>query len=299
MKILVSGATGYIGSNLVNKLIEEGNEVHVLVRKDSNYCLIASKIKEKNIHVYTQDIQNLNDIFNEVRPTVVIHLASLFKVNHEKEDVERLISSNILFGAQLLEVSVLCGVKYFLNTGTYWQHYLGEDYNPVNLYAATKEAFEKIAKFYLETSDLRIITLKLMDTYGPRDSRGKILNLIKDASQTNKILEMSGGEQELGLVYIDDVIKAYKKALKELVAMKAHEEKTYIVSPKEYLTLKNVVKIFEEVSNRKLNVYWGKRPYRTREIMKIQCKEKNILANEEILNLKDGLAKMLEIDREE
>ena len=69
------------------------------------------------------------------------------------------MSSNITFGTQLVEAMVANGCYQFVNTGTSWQHYENDEYNPVNLYAATKQAFEDILRYYVETSALRVITL--------------------------------------------------------------------------------------------------------------------------------------------
>ena len=70
----------------------------------------------------------------------------------------QLVQSNILFGAQLVKVLTLQGVTKLLNTGTPLQHFNNESHNPVCLYTATKQAFENIVKFYMEASDLKVIT---------------------------------------------------------------------------------------------------------------------------------------------
>ncbi|MDZ5724904.1 NAD-dependent epimerase/dehydratase family protein [Acetobacterium sp. K1/6] len=97
---------------------------------------------------------------------MVVRLASLFVSEHNASDVDKLFMSNVVFGAHLLEAMKTLEVNYLINTGTNWQNYCGSEYNPVNLYAATKEAFEDIAKFYTQTTSLRMITLRLYDTYG-------------------------------------------------------------------------------------------------------------------------------------
>ena len=61
-------------------------------------------------------------------------------------DIKEMINSNIMFGTQILEAMVLHSVPYFVNTGTYWQHFDGKSYNPNSLYAATKQSFQDILK---------------------------------------------------------------------------------------------------------------------------------------------------------
>ena len=174
MKILVTGANGFIGQNLVKVLLDKNYEVHCIVRVDSNTSNISQNI---TIFKYDQNIGGLIEYFNEQKFDGLIHLASLFLATHTKNDISNLISSNIKFGTELLEACKISDVKWFINTGTFWQNYENEDYNPVNLYASTKEAFKNIAKYYTETSNLIFTTIKLNDTFGANDTRNKVFNL--------------------------------------------------------------------------------------------------------------------------
>lgn len=72
---------------------------------------------------------------------------------------------------------------------------------------------------------------------------------------------MSLGEQEIGFVYIDDVIKGYSIAINKLFNMEPGEQKTFFITPKIVKSLKEVAVVFEKVSGEKLNINWGKRPY--------------------------------------
>ena len=192
MKILVTGATGFIGQNLVKVLLDKNYEVHCIVRVDSNTSNISQNI---TIFKYDQNIGGLIEYFNEQKFDGLIHLASLFLATHTKDDISNLISSNIKFGTELLEACKVSDVKWFINTGTFWQNYENEDYNPVNLYAATKEAFENIAKYYIETSNLIFTTIKLNDTFGANDTRNKVFNIWNKIPKSGEILDMSAGEQ--------------------------------------------------------------------------------------------------------
>ncbi len=294
--VIITGATGYIGSNIARRLHEEGYEVHIIVRTKSSLDLITDIEKDIFIHQYVEDAEKLLEMFRKIRADVVIHLAGMFVSEHKKEQVEGLLQANVIFSTQILQATVESGMKYFINTGTNWQNYCGEQYNPVNLYAATKEAFKDILLYYTKTSQLRTITLKLLDTYGPFDPRKKIMSLFSKIAVTGEQLDMSKGEQELGLVYIEDVIKAYMIALDKITTMKEHDNKTYLVSPKEIYTLKQIATIFEDVSGKTLHIHWGKRAYREREVMKIIMCFPNILEEVNTLSLNEGIKKMLELE---
>ena len=266
MKILVTGANGFIGQNLVKVLLDKNYEVHCIVRVDSNTSNISQNI---TIFKYDQNIDGLIEYFNEQKFDGLIHLASLFLATHTKNDISNLISSNIKFGTELLEACKVSDVKWFINTGTFWQNYENEDYNPVNLYASTKEAFENIAKYYTETSNLIFTTIKLNDTFGANDTRNKVFNLWNKIAKSGETLEMSAGEQIIDISYIDDVVLAYEVLITHLSSDQKEDfkNKEFVVTNNEKYSLKELSKLFEEATNTKLSIKWGARPYREREVM--------------------------------
>lgn len=266
MKILVTGGTGFIGQNLINVLLDKKYSIYCIVRINSDMSKLDSRIK---IFQYDENIDSLINYFKKEKFDGIIHLASLFLVNHLKDDLTNLILSNIKFGTELLEACKLSNVKWFINTGTFWQNYQSDSYNPVNLYAATKEAFEVIAKYYTESSDLIFLTIKLNDTFGANDTRNKIFNLWSKIAKSNEVLEMSEGKQIIDISYIEDVVSAYQILVNQLNSDKKDEfrNKTYVVTSPERMSLKELSKLFEEAIGVKLNIIWGKKDYREREVM--------------------------------
>jgi len=266
MKILVTGATGFIGRNLISLLLESNYEIYCIVRLDSDISNLDTSVK---IFYYDNNIDSLIDFFQNQKFDGIIHLASLFLVSHTKDDIENIVSSNIKFGTELLEACKVSNVKWFINTGTFWQNYENKDYSPVNLYAATKEAFEVMARYYVETSELIFTTIKLNDTFGKNDTRNKVFNLWNKIAISGEVLEMSAGEQIIDISYIEDVISAYELLIKHLNSDKKDEfkNKTYVVTSNERMSLKELSKVFEEATDTKLNIIWGARPYRDREVM--------------------------------
>ncbi|MDW7973330.1 MAG: NAD(P)-dependent oxidoreductase [Thermodesulfovibrio sp.] len=296
MRILITGATGFVGSNIARRLVKEGFDVHIVIRQTSNLELISDVKENLNIHIHDGTTEGIIEIVRLSNPEVVFHLASLFIVEHKANDIDNIIRSNILFGTQLLEAMKQIGIDKMINTGTCWQHFNNQDYNPVNLYAATKQAFEDILKFYVETTLLRVITLKLFDTYGPNDKRPKIINLLKKAAKENTVLEMSPGEQLIDLVYIDDVVEAYMIALDRLLNNKVKHHEVYAVSSGNPVSLRKIVEIYEEICGKKLNIQWGKRPYRIREVMTPWNRGAKLEGWEPKVSLYDGLKKILIAD---
>ncbi|MBU0631305.1 NAD(P)-dependent oxidoreductase [bacterium] len=266
MKILVSGASGFIGQNLVKLLLDSGYEIHTILRKESDISRIDTRA---NLFIYDDNINSFLEYFQNEKFDGVVHLASLFLAAHTKDDIANLIDSNIKFGTQLLEVCKQSNVRWFINTGTFWQNFENSDYNPVNLYAATKEAFETIAKYYTETSNLIFTTIKLNDTFGPNDTRNKIFNLWSKIAKSGETLEMSAGEQLIDICYIEDVISAYTLLIEHLSSQNAADfkNKSFALSSDERMSLKELSKLFEDAVNVELVIKWGARPYREREVM--------------------------------
>lgn len=267
-RALVTGASGFVGSHLVKHLLNEGWVVHILVRPTSNLNPLAGVKDHLGIHYDDGSIGAMRETIWKSRPDVVFHLASLFLSEHQPEDIVRLIDSNLLFGSQLVEAMTLEGVKNLINTGTSWQHYESKDYSPVNLYAATKQAFEAMLQYYVEARALRVITLKLSDTYGQDDPRPKLINLLRRIANNPAPFAMSPGEQLIDLVHVSDVVKAYSLAAGRLVSHQVNDHESYAVSSRNPLSLRELVNQFEANLGRELPIQWGGRAYRDREVMR-------------------------------
>lgn len=265
-RALVTGATGFIGSNLVRRLVGDGWDVHAIVRRESDTDVLASIRDHLTTHVHDGTTEGMLRLVAEAKPDIVFHLASLFLAQHKTDDVEALVRSNLLFSTQLAEAMAANGVRYLVNTGTSWQHYQNEDYNPVNLYAATKQAFEAILAFYIEAHDLKVVTLALFDTYGPNDPRRKLIHLLWRTALSQTPLKMSPGEQIVDLVHIDDVVEAFLTAASHVRTQKTSHE-CFGISSEHPMRLKDLVGAFEEATHCTLPIIWGGLPYRPREVM--------------------------------
>lgn len=266
-KALVTGATGFIGSRLVRGLLRDGWQVDALVRPTSTLVRLSGVDKEIGLLLFDGKTTTMLELVVNSSPDVVFHAASLFVSEHQPEQIESLIRSNVLLGTQLLEAMAKAGCKYLVNTSTSWEHYENKDYSPVNLYAATKRAFQDILQFYVEANGIRAITLKLFDTYGPDDPRPKLINLLLQAAATGEPLSLSPGEQKLNLVHVDDVVAAYSIAAQRLLEGRVHGHEVYGVGGGRPISLRQLVTLVEQVSGKKLNIKWGGRPYRKREVM--------------------------------
>lgn len=267
MKVLLTGATGFIGSQLTQRLITERHQVAIVVRPESKLEILQAVLPQLQVHVYDGSYASLVKALGLAKPELVIHLASLFISQHNEEDISRLIESNLKFPTQLLEAMSQLGIYQLINTGTSWQHYQNQAYKPVNLYAATKQAFEALLTYYVDAQAFKVITLKLFDTYGSGDTRLKLLPLLKRAANTGDTLEMSLGEQMVDLVHVDDVIDCFIAAGVRLLKGEVSSSESYAVCSGAQLSVKDLVGTIAQLAGKRLNVKWGARQYRHREVM--------------------------------
>ena len=288
---LLTGATGFVGGRLAHHLISEGWVVEAIIRSTSNIASLPSALESERVHIYDGTTDSVVSIMERARPDVVFHLASLVISEHRSRDVEPLIQSNVLFGVQLLEAMSLTGSSCLVNTGTSWQHYGCSTYSPVNLYAATKQAFESLLQYYVEARAIRAVSLKLFDTYGPNDPRPKLLNLLRTATTSKVPLAMTPGRQKIDLVHVSDVARAYCMAAERLLHEESATHEEFAVSSGQPISLRHLVAKLAELWGRTMLIEWGGRAYREREVME-PWSGPTLPGWRPLINLTDGMKEL-------
>lgn len=264
-RIIVTGGSGYIGSKLTKSLIEHGYEVCVLVRSSSNLYRLDSIKGQVKVEFYNGKYSSIKKVFTSFKPDAVIHLAAETRIVHEEEKLDLYVDANIRYGLHVLEAMKQTGVSKFINTGSYWQHDNDEKYRANTVYAAAKEAFIQIIKYYVDMAGLAAITLKLYNVYGEDDDREKLFTHLDNAHRDGVSLDMTPGEQKISMVHIDDVIDGYIQALKLLETMHGQYAEYYMPAAKH--SLREIVDIYQKASNREVKINWGVIDYRSNQVM--------------------------------
>ena len=244
-----------------------------------------------DIFEYDGSINSLIEYFKKVNADVVFHLAAAVITNYKPEHVPVLIQSNIQFGTEILEAMKASSTRKIISTGSYWQNYDSDTYNPVDLYAATKEAFEKIVQLYVEAFNFRHINLRLFDVYGEDDKRPKLWNILKEIAGTDRSIDVSPGEQLLDLIHIDDVCKAYEAAY-ALFDDTCLINEIYGVSTGDRYSLKEAIELFKHVFEKNVNVTFGAKEYKSREVMFPCTKYKKLEGWKANIKLIEGFSRM-------
>ena len=217
--ILVTGAAGFIGSHLTRRLLEEGAEVHILLRKDTDQFRIQDIIG--NLPVWDGDIRDYKSIcscIRNARPQIIFHLAALRDVKRDPELIEPMIDINIKGTLNLLRVVIKekIALECFINTGTSEEYGNGPvPFNevqreiPVSPYSASKVAATYFCQMVYRSMGLPIVTLRPFIVYGPNQDTDMFIPSLIQHCLEGRDFPMTEGDQTREFTYIDDVIEAY------------------------------------------------------------------------------------------
>lgn len=301
--IVLTWGSGFIWSHLLKELINNDYNVFCIIRKTSDLYRITDILGKKNLNlIYWDDIKEIENVFPENKIDYIVHLATVYKKTHEIMDIDTMIDTNIRLWTYLCQFAIKYWVKYFINTWTFFEykHNQGrknilsewaEEF-PFNLYASTKLSFNNILKHYTDRSDFKAITLRLFSPYWPNDNVKIIPLLIKNIlNNWVEKLKLSGWEQGLCFTYVDDIVNAYLRCLKNI----EHLEKNYEIFniwANDVYSLKEIYNYLCDISGKKWNVKFGAFPYTSNEIFYSKCdnsKAKEILWWEPTISIKDWL----------
>ncbi|MCD8140398.1 MAG: NAD(P)-dependent oxidoreductase [Planctomycetaceae bacterium] len=294
---IVTGATGFIGSRLCAYLAKGGWKVYAIVRPRANQSGYGLAQGVDGYHVYAGDVHSLAHYLEVNRPDVVFHLAAHYVADHQPEDIPVLVAGNISFGAAILDAMRLASVKTFVGAGTSWQECIAEDvsYNPANLYAATKQAFEDILAYYARSTDMRCAILRIFDSYAEDDLRGKLISVLFQRLKTGEKIELSPGDQEMDLVHVDDICGAFVECYHYLQdTERSGSCHVFGLSSGERRTVRQLVELLEHVSGKTLNAQWGVKPYRKCEVMRLQTGYRSLPRWQPKIQLEEGLRRLWE-----
>lgn len=229
MRIVITGATGFIGRSMAERSLRDGHEVHLLTRAGSRSTRAIDELRLAGATVLAYaDYSELRDHVAQVEPEVVFHLATHYTRSHHAHDIESMIDANVQLGTHLLE-SLKGTSAVIVSTISYFQFRHGQ---PVahSLYSSTKQAFSEVCRYYREIEDLDIREVILFDTYGSEDSRPKLIPLLMASAKSGDPVQLGSPEQLINLLHVDDVVEGLVAAAgpdsPALMSVKASRETT-------------------------------------------------------------------------
>jgi len=235
-KVLVTGADGFIGSHLTEKLLEEGADVSIFIRSvsgTSGYRLKNLSHLEDRVNIIAGDISSSDSIklIKESAPDVIFHLAAMAYVTFSFDHPIEVMKVNVGGTLNVLEAARELSLKCIVITsssevyGTATTSSIDEDHplNPTSPYAASKAAADRYAYSYWKTYGLPIAIIRPFNTYGPRHTYDVIPKFIRMVLEGKPPTIYGTGDQSRDFTYVSDMVRAFlcmgysNKAIGEIV----------------------------------------------------------------------------------
>ena len=250
----ISGISGHLGQELARQLLAGGVEVHGFTR--ARLVSVRPTVGELNLHQVDGSTERTLEVMNEIRPDAVFHLAALTRREHRVEDITPFVQSNILFGVQLLEAMTASKCSRIVVAGSYLQHLDTAQYRAVNLYAATKQAFETVLEYYADQFGISAVRLTLCDIYSEHDTRPKLMTEIADAVAANRSLVLTNDCASVDLVHVEDAARAFlcAESLLESEAVRKGTLSRYSISSGYDIGVMELISLFETIGGRRISV---------------------------------------------
>ncbi|HVT00826.1 MAG TPA: NAD-dependent epimerase/dehydratase family protein [Patescibacteria group bacterium] len=294
---LVTGANGFIGSNLVKKLIHKNYEVHVIIKKESSIKRIQEFRNQIKIHI--NDLTNedtLRILSKKINPTVIFHLAT-YENYRDQDKINEMINTNIIGTKNLLLATKDIEYNCFINTGSSSEYGVKnmpmketDTISPISFYAATKASATHIASSFAKQYSKNVITFRLFSVYGPGENNDRFIPNIVTSLKNDLPVFLTKGTVRHDFIYVDDVVDAYLKAAK----LKHKPGDIYNIGTGRQYTNEQVLKTLEKVARKKISVVkktFTPRLWDTNFWVANNLKAKNKLGWKPKTNLEDGLKK--------
>jgi nucleoside-diphosphate-sugar epimerase len=209
-KILLTGATGFIGSRILNFLLEREISVYALVRKKKR----ANLTKRKNLSViYYKNYEEIKKKLSKLQVNTLINCSTHYNTSQQDKEIIKMINSNILFPTLIIN-NLKNKIKNYVNIGSMNEYSHKNTNLPLNFYGLTKKMFEKIGSFLFNDYKVNIYNIKLFDTYGDNDKRKKIIPTIISNYENKKRTVVISQNLFLNAINVIDILEFLEKTLK-------------------------------------------------------------------------------------
>lgn len=297
MKYGVTGASGFLGGRVVQRLLEDGASVEVFSRRGS----LLPDFGEQRPGLMVRELNGTPEWVEAISESdcdVLVHCAGCVLTEHRVEDIDRVIDGNLTLLCAVLEGLVRREAPpRLVNVGTYLEYDKSGDPHPTSLYAAAKVAAGGFIRYFQGRRAIRVVTIKPSVMYGPGDRRPRLFNLLADSVRRGTTASLSPGHQKIDFVHVEDVVDALLSAAD--LTMKGIEpiDETYFAVSGAPRTLREHVAHFESVAKQSLHVEWGGRSYNVSEVMDPYVDGRTLPGWRPERNLRDEILRVLATTR--
>lgn len=219
-KVLVTGGAGFIGANLIRKLLKLNYNINLILKESSDLWRIKDILNK--VKIYHTDLlkkKKLVEIVSKINPKFIIHLAT-YSSYRKQTDVEEMIDINVKGTLNLLLASKNIDYKIFINTGSSSEYGIKNKpmnennyLEPISFYAATKASTTFLCQVFAKEYEKPIITLRPFSIYGPYEEKTRFVPTIIRAIIENKPIKITPGNQRRDFIYVQDIVDIYIKSL--------------------------------------------------------------------------------------
>lgn len=223
MRVLITGAGGFIGANLTRRMISLGHNVHILLHPQSNPWRLNDILNQ--VHVHSVDLKDLNKVSQSLaisKPDWIFHLAVHGAYSWQNQDGD-ILCTNVLGTMNLLQSSIQHGFEAFINTGSsseygFKDHAPKEDewLEPNSTYSASKIASTLFCEHQAKATNARIATMRLYSVYGPWEEPKRLVPSLLVHGIQELYPPLTNPDTARDYIYIDDVIDAYINAAEKI-----------------------------------------------------------------------------------
>ncbi|MEM3192034.1 MAG: NAD-dependent epimerase/dehydratase family protein [Candidatus Parvarchaeota archaeon] len=273
LKILISGGTGFVGSNLVRHFYFKGHEIAIILRNGSNTWRISDIFN--NITKFYVDItrkEELMKVLSTFRPDVVIHTAA-FGGYHFERDEELIFEINLRGTINMVNAFLQSGGKLFINTGSSSEYGLKnrpmsekDSLEPLGAYAVSKAAASLYCRSKSVENNKKIITLRLFSAYGYFEEVHRLLPSVLLSLMKEKPILMNSPSSVRDFIFIEDIVELYDLLIGQMENLGVGE--IYNVGTGRETSVGELVELAEKVFNKRLNVMWTNEMGRAGDVAK-------------------------------
>lgn len=263
-RIVVTGATGFIGANIIRHFLKEGARIAAFFLSGDDKWRI--KDISKDILEYPVDLlkrAELEGAISQIKPQIIFHTA-VYGGHVFQKDTDRIMKTNFLGTVNLLNACNNAGFELFVNTGSSSEygiksHPMKEDDlpEPMTDYGVSKLAATLYCQAAARRENKPIVTLRLFSPYGYYDEQTRLIPSVIISCLKNKNPEVSAPDYVRDFIFIEDVIDAYIKVIENKDRVKG--EILNIASGRQYSVAEAVNEIIKFTGNVP-GPQWGKSP---------------------------------------
>ena len=266
--ILITGATGFLGSNLVNRFNKNNYTIICLKRKNSNCFRVSSQLK--NIIWVNADFKGWEKHLYAFKIDYIIHCAWNGVSSEYRDDFSSQMA-NMQFLEAILKIAKEKKVKKVIGLGSqaeygYYDGVIDENQNekPYSYYGVLKLASKNIVKCFCENNDIGWIWLRLFPLFGEFESSKWLIPSLIEKLVLNKEFNMTKGEQKYSYLYVNDFSKIVERIVESNIKSGVYN----ISSKQNFISLKELVLIINNELKSNINlVKFGALPYRLNQPM--------------------------------